>query len=258
MTDTRAAMPAGVFCFLREGATLSRSVLVTGGSRGIGLAAARAFAAGGDKVAITYHRSPPPQDEGLLCLPCDVTDEAAVDSAFKQAKDAHGPVQVMVACAGIVRDKLLMRTDGADWRAVLDTNLNGAFYAAKQAAKAMVLARNGGRIVLVSSVAALRGEAGQVAYTASKAGLLGMARSMARELGSYGITVNVVAPGLTNTDMISGLPQEKLTAMVDTIPLRRLAEPAEIASVIAFVASDAAAYMTGAFIPVDGGAATGH
>jgi len=237
---------------------VSRSVLVTGGNKGIGLAVAQALAADGDKVAVTYHTSPPPPDETLLALRCDVTDEAAVDSLFKQVKEKHGPVEVLVACAGITRDRLLMRMDSADWRAVLETNLSGAFHAAKLAAKAMVIGRKGGRIVLVSSVAGLRGEQGQVAYAASKAGLLGMARSMARELGSYSITVNVVAPGLTKTDMIAGLKEQQLQSMIDGIPLRRLAEPAEIASVIRFFTSPAASYATGAFIAVDGGAATGH
>ncbi|WP_055545473.1 3-oxoacyl-ACP reductase FabG [Streptomyces kanamyceticus] len=234
---------------------MSRSVLITGGSRGIGLAAARAFQAAGDRVAVTYRTAEPPS--GVLAIRCDVTDTAQVDAAFKEAEDAHGPVEVLVCCAGIAKDGLLMRMSEDDFTSVLDTNLTGTFRAVKRASKAMLRARSG-RVVLVSSAVGLRGEAGQANYAASKAGLVGFARSMARELGSRNITFNVVAPGLTSTQMADVLTDEQRESLVAQIPLGRLALPEEIASAITFLASPQAGYVTGAVIPVDGGAGMGH
>ncbi|MFF3646596.1 3-oxoacyl-ACP reductase FabG [Streptomyces sp. NPDC002564] len=234
---------------------MPRSVLITGGSRGIGLATARALQAAGDRVAVTYRSAEPP--EGLLALRCDVTDTAQVHDAFTAAEQAHGPVEVLVCCAGITRDRLLMRMSEDDFTAVLDTNLTGTFRAVKRATRAMLRARSG-RVVLVSSAVGLRGESGQANYAASKAALVGFARSMARELGSRNITFNVVTPGLTDTDMIGTLSEEQRTEMVGQIPLGRLADPAETAAAIAFLASPEAGYITGAVLPVDGGAAMGH
>ncbi|MFI1677931.1 3-oxoacyl-ACP reductase FabG [Streptomyces sp. NPDC020607] len=234
---------------------MSRSVLITGGSRGIGLAAARAFQAAGDRVAVTYRTAEPPAD--LLAIPCDVTDTAQVDAAFKKAEEEHGPVEVLVCCAGITKDQLLMRMSEDDFTSVLDTNLTGAFRAVKRASRAMLRAKSG-RVVLVSSAVALRGEAGQANYAASKAGLVGFTRSMARELGSRNITFNVVAPGLTRTQMSDDLSEEQIERLVGYIPLGRLGRPEEIAAAIAFLTSPEAGYITGAVIPVDGGAGMGH
>lgn len=194
---------------------------------------------------------------GVLAIRCDVTDAAQVDAAFKEAEDAHGPVEVLVCCAGIAKDGLLMRMSEDDFTSVLDTNLTGTFRAVKRASKAMLRARSG-RVVLVSSAVGLRGEAGQANYAASKAGLVGFARSMARELGSRNITFNVVAPGLTSTQMADVLTDEQRESLVAQIPLGRLALPEEIASAITFLASPQAGYVTGAVIPVDGGAGMGH
>lgn len=234
---------------------MSRSVLITGGSRGIGLATARALQASGDRVAVTYRTAEPPAD--VLAIRCDVTDAAQVDAAFKEAEDAHGPVGVLVCCAGIAKDQLLMRMSEDEFTSVLDTNLTGAFRAVKRASKGMLRARTG-RVVLVSSAVGLRGEAGQSNYAASKAALVGFSRSMARELGSRNITFNVVAPGLTDTQMAAELSEAQRQRLVDQIPLRRLGRPEEIAAAIAFLASPQAAYITGAVIPVDGGAGMGH
>lgn len=234
---------------------MSRSVLITGGSRGIGLATARALQATGDRVAVTYRTAEPPSD--VLAIRCDVTDAAQVDAAFKEAEDAHGPVEVLVCSAGIAKDRLLMRMSEDDFTSVLDTNLTGTFRAVRRASKAMLRARSG-RVVLVSSAVGLRGEAGQANYAASKAGLVGFARSMARELGSRNITFNVVAPGLTDTQMADVLTAEQRDHLVAQIPLGRLASPEEVAATIAFLASPQAGYITGAVIPVDGGAGMGH
>ncbi|MFK4070455.1 3-oxoacyl-ACP reductase FabG [Streptomyces sp. NPDC029674] len=234
---------------------MSRSVLITGGSRGIGLAAARALQAAGDRVAVTHRTAEPPA--GLLAIRCDVTDSAQVDAAFKRAEEEHGPVEVLVCCAGINKDQLLMRMSEDDFTAVLNTNLTGAFRAVKRASKAMLRAKSG-RVVLVSSAVALRGEAGQANYAASKAALIGFTRSMARELGPRNITFNVVAPGLTRTQMADDLSEEQLERLVTQIPLGRLAQPDEIAATIAFLTSPQAGYITGAVIPVDGGAGMGH
>jgi 3-oxoacyl-[acyl-carrier protein] reductase len=235
---------------------VSRSVLVTGGNRGIGLATARAFADAGDRVAVTTRGGDVPDDR-LLAVAADVTDTDSVTAAVAAAEDAHGPIEVLVANAGITRDTLLLRMSDDDWAAVLDTNLSGAFRVAKRVARSMLRQRRG-RIVLVSSVVALTGSAGQVNYAASKAGLVGMARSLARELGSRSITANVVAPGFVETDMTADLDEDARAIYRDQVPLGRFATPDEVAQVIRWVASDEAAYVTGAVIPVDGGLGMGH
>ncbi len=234
---------------------MSRSVLVTGGNRGIGLAVARAFAAQGDKVAVTHRGSGAP--DGLFGVRCDVTDSAAVDAAFTEVEAAHGPVEVLVANAGITDDTLLLRMTEQQFSRVLDANLTGAYRVAKRAAGKMLRAR-GGRMVFVSSVVALTGSAGQVNYAASKAGLIGLARSVARELGSRGITANVVAPGFVDTDMTAALPEQRRAEILGQVPLGRYASVEEVAAVVTFLASDAAAYVTGAVVPVDGGLGMGH
>ena len=234
---------------------MSRSVLVTGGNRGIGRAIAEAFSRNGDKVAITYRSGEPP--EGFLAVRCDVTDPESVESAFTEVEAEHGPVEVLVANAGITRDQLMLRMSEEDWSAVLDTNLTGSFRVAKRAAKQMLRMRRG-RIVFISSVVGLLGSAGQVNYAASKAGLVGMARSLARELGSRSITANVVAPGFVETEMTAVLPEEKKAEYRAQIPLRRYASVEEVAGVVRWLASDDAGYVTGAVIPVDGGLGMGH
>lgn len=232
-----------------------RVVLVTGGSRGIGLACARRFAALGDRVAVTYNSSPPP--DGVLGVRCDVTVPADVDAAFATVEADLGPVEVLVANAGITRDGLLLRMSDEQFTGVVDANLTGAYRTCKRAAQGMLRARRG-RIILMSSVVAMLGSAGQANYAASKAGLIGLARSLARELGSRSITVNVVAPGPVETDMTAALGAERLAALEAAVPLGRQATPDEIAAVVAFLASDDAAYITGAVIPVDGGLGMGH
>jgi len=235
---------------------MSRVVLVTGGSRGIGLAIAQRFAALGDRVAVTYNSSPPP--EGLFGVKCDVTNTAEVDAAFKSVEEQFGSaVEVLVSNAGITKDTLLLRMSEADFVSVVDANLTGAFRVCKRAAQGMLRARKG-RIVLVSSVVGLLGSAGQANYAASKAGLVGFARSLARELGSRSITVNVVAPGPVATDMTAVLSEDRLKQVTDAVPLGRMASPEEIAGVVAFLASEDASYITGAVIPVDGGLGMGH
>lgn len=234
---------------------MSRVVLITGGSRGIGLATAQRFAALGDKVAITYNTSVPTGD--FLAVQCDVTKQDDVDRAFAAVEEALGPVEVLVSNAGITRDGLLLRMKEADFAEVIDANLTGAFRVSKRATQSMLRARKG-RIILVSSVVGLLGQAGQANYAASKAGLVGFARSLARELGSRSITVNVVAPGPVDTDMTKGLGEEKLAAFAELVPLGRIATVEEISGVITFLASTDAAYITGAVIPVDGGLGMGH
>jgi 3-oxoacyl-[acyl-carrier protein] reductase len=234
---------------------LSRSVLVTGGNRGIGLAIARAFADAGDKVAITYRSGEPPA--GFLAVKCDITDPEQVDQAYKEIESEHGPVEVLVANAGVTRDQLLLRMSEDDFTSVLDTNLTGTFRVVKRAARAMLRARKG-RIVLISSVVGLLGSAGQTNYAASKAGLIGFARSLARELGSRNITVNVVAPGFVDTDMTRALSGEQRESIMGQVPLGRYAQPEEIAASVRFLSSDDAAYITGAVVPVDGGLGMGH
>jgi 3-oxoacyl-[acyl-carrier protein] reductase len=234
---------------------VTRSVLVTGGNRGIGLAIARAFSAAGDKVAITYRSGEPPEE--LFGVRCDVTDQAAVEAAFDSVESQQGPVEVLVANAGITRDTLLLRMAEDDFTAVLDTNLSGSYRVAKRAARSMLRARRG-RLIFISSVVALLGSAGQANYAASKAGLVGLARSLARELGSRSITANVVAPGFVSTEMTEALPEERRSEILAHVPLGRYATADEVAAVVRFLAGDDAAYITGAVIPVDGGLGMGH
>lgn len=234
---------------------MGRSVLVTGGNRGIGRAIAEAFAEAGDEVAVTYRTGEPPV--GFLGVQCDVTDPEAVEAAFAKIEAEQGPVEVLVANAGVTRDTLLLRMSEEDWSTVIDTNLTGSFRVAKRAAKGMLRLKRG-RIVLISSVVGLSGSAGQVNYAASKAGLVGMARSLARELGSRSITTNVVAPGFVDTDMTADLPEDKRREYQNAIPLGRFTTAEEIAGVVRWVASAEAGYVTGAVIPVDGGLGMGH
>ncbi|MEV7429204.1 MULTISPECIES: beta-ketoacyl-ACP reductase [unclassified Nocardioides] len=238
-----------------SGSPTGRSVLVTGGNRGIGRAIAEAFLAQGDRVAVTTRSGGAP--EGALDVRCDVTDPAAVDAAFAEVEAAHGPVEVLVANAGITQDTLLLRMSEDDWSTVIDTNLTGSYRLAKRAAKGMLRLRRG-RIILISSVVGMLGSAGQVNYAASKAGLVGMARSLARELGSRSITTNVVAPGFVETDMTGVLTDEQRDTIKAQVPLGRYAVPAEVASAVTWLASDDAGYVTGAVIPVDGGLGMGH
>ncbi|NPC43871.1 3-oxoacyl-[acyl-carrier-protein] reductase [Nocardioides sp. zg-1230] len=232
-----------------------RSVLVTGGNRGIGRAIAEAFIAQGDKVAVTTRNGGAP--DGALDVRCDITDAEQVEAAFAQVEEAHGPVEVLVANAGITKDTLLLRMSEDDWSSVIDTNLTGTFRLAKRAAKGMLRLRRG-RIILISSVVGLLGSAGQVNYAASKSGLVGMARSLARELGSRSITTNVVAPGFVETDMTDVLTDDQKNAIKTQVPLGRYASTAEVASAVTWLASDGASYVTGAVIPVDGGLGMGH
>jgi 3-oxoacyl-[acyl-carrier protein] reductase len=234
---------------------VSRSVLVTGGNRGIGLAIATAFRAAGDQVAVTYNSSPPP--EGFLGVKCDITDQEQVDAAFDTIQEQQGPVEVLVANAGITRDTLLLRMSDDDWDAVLQTNLTGSFRVARRAAKGMLRLRKG-RIVFISSVVGMLGSPGQVNYAASKSGLIGMSRSIARELGSRGITANVVAPGFVETDMTAVLPEETQKQYLSQIPLGRFGRTEEIAQAVRWLASEEAGYITGAVIPVDGGIGMGN
>ncbi len=234
---------------------MSRSVLVTGGNRGIGRAIAEAFLAQGDQVAVTTRNGGAP--EGALDVRCDITDQEAVDAAFTQIEEAHGPVEILVANAGVTKDTLVLRMSDEDWSSVIDTNLTGSFRLAKRAAKGMLRLRRG-RIIFISSVVGLLGSAGQVNYAASKAGLVGMARSLARELGSRSITANVVAPGFVDTDMTAVLTDEQKSAIKSQVPLGRYADPTEIASVVTWLASPGGSYVSGAVIPVDGGLGMGH
>lgn len=234
---------------------MSRVVLITGGSRGIGLACAQRFAALGDKVAVTYNSSPPPPE--FFGVKCDVTNTDEVDAAFTSVEEHFGPVEILVSNAGITKDTLLLRMSEADFSAVIDANLTAAFRVVKRATPKMLKARSG-RIILMSSVVGLLGSAGQANYAASKAGLVGFARSLARELGSRSITVNVVAPGPVSTDMTAALGEDRLKELTDAVPLNRMASPEEIAGVVAFLAGTDGGYITGAVIPVDGGLGMGH
>ena len=235
--------------------TTPRTVLITGGNRGIGYAIAEEFVALGHRVAVTARSGSGPA--GALTVIADVTDAASIDAAFTEVEAALGPVEVVVANAGITRDTLLLRMTEEDFTSVIDTNLSGAFRVVKRASKGLLKARFG-RIILVSSVVGLLGSAGQVNYSASKSGLIGLARSLTRELGSRGITANVVAPGFIETDMTAELPEAQQEAYKASIPAGRFATPAEVAKVIAWLASDDAAYISGAVIPVDGGLGMGH
>ncbi|MCD2195039.1 3-oxoacyl-[acyl-carrier-protein] reductase [Actinomycetospora endophytica] len=234
---------------------MSRVVLVTGGNRGIGLAIAREFAAAGNTVVVTHRSGEPP--EGLHGVTCDVTDSAAVDAAFSQVESEHGPVEVLVANAGVTKDGLLMRMPEEAFTDVLDANLTGAWRVTQRATRGMMKARFG-RLIYISSVVGLTGAPGQVNYAASKAGLVGMARSVARELGGRGVTANVVAPGYVDTEMTAELSDKRREELMAAIPLGRTASPEEIAKAVAFLASDDAAYITGAVLPVDGGVGMGH
>jgi 3-oxoacyl-[acyl-carrier protein] reductase len=232
-----------------------RVVLVTGGSKGIGRGIAQRLHAAGHRVAATYRSGDVPT--GVLGVQCDITDPGQVDAAFKEVESALGPVEVLVANAGITRDTLLMRMSDDDWSTVIETNLTGSFRVAKRATRAMMRARFG-RMIVISSVVGQLGSAGQVNYAASKAGLVGLARSLARELGSRGVTANVVAPGFIETDMTAVLSEDLVKKYTDQIPLGRLGAVDDIAATIEFLASDAAGYITGALIPVDGGLGMGH
>lgn len=234
---------------------MARSVLVTGGNRGIGLAIARALAADGDAVTVTFRSGEPPP--GLAGVRCDVTDTGSVDAAFTEVEGRQGPVEVLVANAGITKDQLLMRMSDEEWDDVVQTNLAGAFRTVRRASKGMIRLKRG-RIVLISSIVGLYGSPGQVNYAASKAGLVGIARSVTRELGSRGITANVVAPGFVETDMTAALPQERRDAYVAAIPAGRFGQVDDIAAAVRYLVSDAAAYVSGAVLPVDGGMGMGH
>jgi 3-oxoacyl-[acyl-carrier protein] reductase len=231
-----------------------RVVLVSGGNRGIGLAIAHAFEAAGDRVAVTYRKDPV---DGFFSVRCDVTSTDDVDAAFSAVEAELGAVEVLVANAGTNRDQLLLQMGEEAFASVVDTNLVGTYRLAKRAVPKMIRVRSG-RIILISSVVALTGSAGQSNYAASKAGLIGFARSLAREIGSRKVTVNVVAPGFIETDMTAGLPEVRRTELLSQIPLKRFAGPEEVAGTVTWLASDAAAYITGAVIPVDGGLGMGH
>lgn len=234
---------------------VSRSVLVTGGNRGIGLAIARRLQADGHKVTVTHRSGSAP--EGLAGVLCDVTDSESVDRAFAEVEAAQGRIEVLVSNAGVTDDTLLMRMSEDSFASVVDANLTGAYRVAKRASSGMLRAR-WGRMIFISSVVGLSGSAGQVNYAASKSGLVGLARSVARELGSRNITANVIAPGFVDTDMTRALPDARRDEILGTIPAKRYAQPDEIAGAVSFLASDDAAYITGAVLPVDGGLGMGH
>lgn len=232
-----------------------RTVLVTGGNRGIGRAIAEEFLAQGYRVAVTVRSGQGPT--GALSLKADVTDAAALDAAFLEIEEKLGPVEILVANAGITRDTLLMRMSDEEFDEVIETNLSGTFKVLKRASKGMIKAKYG-RVILIGSVVGLLGSAGQINYSASKSALVGMARSLTRELGGRGITANVVAPGFIDTDMTAALPEEQQAEYKKRIPLGRFASPSEVAKVVGWLASDEASYISGAVIPVDGGLGMGH
>ncbi|MFG1606235.1 3-oxoacyl-ACP reductase FabG [Actinoplanes sp. NPDC049265] len=234
---------------------MARTVLVTGGNRGIGLAIAQAFVEQGDRVAITHRGSGAP--DGMFGVQCDITDAEQIDAAFTRIEAELGPVEVLVANAGITDDTLLLRMSEDQFSRVIDTNLTGAFRVAKRASAKMLRAR-WGRMIFISSVIGLFGGAGQVNYAASKAGLVGVARSITRELGSRNITANVVAPGFIETDMTEALTEARRKEILAAVPAGRLAHPDEVAAVVTWLAGDKAGYISGAVIPVDGGLGMGH
>jgi 3-oxoacyl-[acyl-carrier protein] reductase len=234
---------------------MNRSVLVTGGNRGIGRAIAEAFLAAGDHVAVTSRNGDAP--DGAFAVACELTEAVSIDAAFTAVEEHQGPVEVLVANAGITRDTLIMRMSEDDWSEVIETNLTGSFRLAKRASMPMLRLKRG-RIIFVSSVVGLLGSPGQVNYASSKAGLVGMARSIARELGSRSITANVVAPGFIETDMTAVLPEEQQQSYRDQIPLQRMGSPAEVAAAVLWLAEEKSGYVTGAVIPVDGGLGMGH
>ena len=238
-----------------QGAPVSRVVLVTGGNRGIGRTIAQEMLAAGHRVAVTSRNGDAP--EGALAVSADVTDADSLDAAFATVEEEYGPVEIVVANAGITADNLLMRMSDDEFSSVIDTNLGGAYRTARRAITNMIRAKYG-RIVLISSVSGLYGVAGQSNYSSSKAGLVGLARSITREVGSRGITANVVAPGFIRTDMTDELPEKQQKEYLQSIPAKRFAEPEEVAKVVRWIASDEAAYISGAVIPVDGGLGMGH
>ena len=238
-----------------SGSPTGRSVLVTGGNRGIGLAIARALADAGHRVTVTHRSGEPP--EGLAGVVCDVTDPASIDAAFTEVEKSQGPIEVLVSNAGITDDTLLLRMSDDTFTRVLDANLTGSYRVAKRAATGM-LRKRWGRMIFISSVVGLSGGAGQANYSSSKAGLVGLARSVARELGSRNITANVIAPGFVDTDLTRALPEARRTEIIAQVPLRRYADPSEIAAAVVFLASEGAGYITGAVLPVDGGLGMGH
>jgi 3-oxoacyl-[acyl-carrier protein] reductase len=233
---------------------VGRVVLVTGGNRGIGLAIARMFAAAGDRVAVTSRSGPV---DRLMSVPCDVTDPESVDKALSAVETELGPVEVLVANAGVNDDKLLLQMDDDSFERVVDTNLVGSFRVVRRALPKMLRARKG-RVVLISSVVALSGSPGQANYGASKAGLIGFARSLAREIGSRNVTVNVVAPGFIETDMTAGLDEDRQRDILSQVPLRRFGSAEDVAGTVYWLSSESAGYVTGAVIPVDGGLGMGH
>jgi NAD(P)-dependent dehydrogenase (short-subunit alcohol dehydrogenase family) len=232
----------------------ARTVLVTGGNRGIGLAIARDLAEAGHRVAVTHRREPV---DGFVSVRCDVTSPDDVDTAFSAVEEQLGPVEVLVSNAGANADQLLLSMKEHSWSEVVDTNLSGAYRVARRATSKMIRAR-WGRMIFISSVVALSGSPGQANYAASKAGLIGFSRSLARELGGRGVTVNVVSPGFVTTDMTAALSDSRQAEILEQVPLKRMATPQEVAAVTTFLASDAAGYITGAVIPVDGGLGMGH
>jgi 3-oxoacyl-[acyl-carrier protein] reductase len=231
-----------------------RTVLVTGGNRGIGLAIAQAFADRGDRVAVTHRKDPV---EGFLSVRCDVTSADEVDAAFSAVEDELGPVEILVSNAGANADQLLLSMKEDAWSGVIDANLSGAYRVARRATSKMIRAR-WGRMIFISSVVALTGSPGQTNYAASKAGLIGLARSLAREIGGRGVTVNVVSPGFVTTDMTDALSEARRSEILDQVPLKRMASAEEVAAAVTFLASDAAGYITGAVLPIDGGLGMGH
>ena len=232
----------------------ARSVLVTGGNRGIGLATARSLAAQGHRVAVTSRSG---EVDGLFTVKCDVTSSAEIDAAFTAVEEAHGPVEVLVSNAGMTDDQLLLRMSEESFARVIDTNLTASYRLAKRASRSMLRGK-WGRLLFVSSVVGLSGAAGQASYAASKAGLVGFSRSLARELGARNITSNVVAPGFVDTDMTAELSEVRRSQVLASIPVGRVAAADEIAAVLAFLSSDEASYINGAVIPVDGGLGMGH